>query len=55
MITLLASILLSCYDANAIIKKIYNNNYFNESEKKGLLVSIVSATSPDCTLSKKIK
>jgi|DEB0MinimDraft_6_1074348.scaffolds.fasta_scaffold84765_4 hypothetical protein len=55
MFTLIAVAVISCSDANAIIRRIYNNNYLNDNEKKELVDTVLSATSPECSIPQKTK
>lgn len=55
MFTLIAVAVISCSDANAIIRRVYNNSYLNDTEKKELIDTVLSATSPDCYISQKTK
>ena len=55
MFTLLASALISCSDASSIIRRVYNNNYLNDSEKKELVDTVLSVTSSECSIPQKTK
>ena len=55
MFTLIAVAVISCSDANSIIRRVYNNSCLNDTEKKELVDTVLSATSPDCSISQKTK